>query len=373
MNNIDIKVTPDWPIRSIDIGYRGENSFRRVVIDATDWSAGYINCTYSILYKRPDGETYPVETTTDGTTITWLVSAADVAIDGRGAIEVMLLQDGVIGKTAILECIIRPGLVNGGPVPDVPVPDWITVVLTAVDTATQKAQEAAISAENALASEIAAAISADKAQVIVDMTVDATTGESGTQAEVIKTLVGKVLNLRFIIPKGDAGPQGIQGPIGPQGIQGEIGPQGIQGEAGKDGTSVTILDSYDDYETFIAAHPTGNPGDAYLVDGYLYVWDSTAAKWDNVGYIRGPQGPQGPQGIQGERGIQGEMGSQGIQGETGKQGIQGEKGDTGNVNYAILRIDPESGQLIMTTTDDYTGYTFVLDQSDGNLYARLEA
>ena len=36
-------------------------------------------------------------------------------------------------------------------------------------------------------------------------------------------------------PKGDPGPQGIQGLVGPQGIQGLIGPQGIQGLPGPQG------------------------------------------------------------------------------------------------------------------------------------------
>jgi hypothetical protein len=41
------------------------------------------------------------------------------------------------------------------------------------------------------------------------------------------------------------------------------------------------------------AHPTGNAGDGYLVDGDLYVWDAIGEEWDNVGNIQGPTGPQG--------------------------------------------------------------------------------
>ena len=113
-------------------------------------------------------------------------------------------------------------------------------------------------------------------------------------------------------PRGEIGPQGIQGETG---ATGETGPQGIQGETGATGE----------------IGPQGIPGE-------------TGATGET-----GPQGIQGetgatgatgPQGIQGEtgatgaigpQGIQGETGPQGIQGETGPQGIQGETGATGAI------------------------------------------
>jgi hypothetical protein len=69
---------------------------------------------------------------------------------------------------------------------------------------------------------------------------------------------------------------------------------GTYGERGQDGTSVTILGSYDTLAELQAAHPTGSLGDAYMVGGDLYVWNGSA--WENVGQIQGPQGPQGIQG-----------------------------------------------------------------------------
>lgn len=102
-------------------------------------------------------------------------------------------------------------------------------------------------------------------------------------------------------PKGAQGAQGVQGPsgAGTQGVQGTQGLQGLQGQAiqGATGTAVTILGSYNSYSELVAAHPTGNTGDGYLVNGDLYIWDGTS--WVNVGNISGPQGVQGVQGIQG--------------------------------------------------------------------------
>ena len=68
----------------------------------------------------------------------------------------------------------------------------------------------------------------------------------------------------------------------------------ITGTFGVDGTSVTILGSYDTLAELQTAHPTGQLGDAYMVAGDLYVWNGTA--WKNVGQIQGPKGDTGSQG-----------------------------------------------------------------------------
>jgi hypothetical protein len=72
------------------------------------------------------------------------------------------------------------------------------------------------------------------------------------------------------------------------------GPQGLQGLQGPVGTGVSILGSYDSEAALNAAHPSGKSGDAYLVNGNLYVWN--CSKWENVGNIQGPKGDPGPQG-----------------------------------------------------------------------------
>lgn len=140
--------------------------------------------------------------------------------------------------------------------------------------------------------------------------------------------------------KGDTGaqgPEGKQGPQGEQGIQGPEGKQGPKGDPGEDGKGVTILGSYDTEEELNQKQPTGEPGDAYMVNGDLYVWSETV--WKNVGRIQGPQGPQGEQGIQGLQGIQGPAGKDGAQGPAGVDG----KTPTMSINA--------SGELIATFAD----------------------
>lgn len=68
---------------------------------------------------------------------------------------------------------------------------------------------------------------------------------------------------------------------------------GLNGSNGQDGTSVTILGSYDTLAELQTAHPTGNAGDAYIIGGNLYVWAIDDAEWENVGNIQGPAGADG--------------------------------------------------------------------------------
>ncbi len=146
---------------------------------------------------------------------------------------------------------------------------------------------------------------------------------------------------RIMGPQGDVGPKGDIGPTGPQGPTGEkgdTGPMGPQGPQGEDGTSVTILGSFNSLEELKKAHPTGIPGQSYLVDANLYVWSEENKDWTNVGLIRGPKGEQGetgpkgdigPMGPRGIQGPQGEVGPIGPTGKTGEQGVPGPQGPQG--------------------------------------------
>lgn len=125
-------------------------------------------------------------------------------------------------------------------------------------------------------------------------------------------------------------------------LMGPQGPKGDAGADGKDGTGVTILGSYDDAGALQDAHPTGQPGDAYLVAGDLYVWDATGSQWKNVGTIQGPQGPKGDAGEQGPKGDTGETGAQGPAGPgvTVGSGAPSSPGQAGAVY-----IDADTGTL----------------------------
>lgn len=96
--------------------------------------------------------------------------------------------------------------------------------------------------------------------------------------------------------------------IGGVSFKGPQGEKGMDGAPGKDGTGVTILGSYESIEALKAEHATGNAGDAYLVNGHLYVWDTVGSDWKDVGTIQGPKGDKGEPGTDGTNGAPGKDG-----------------------------------------------------------------
>jgi hypothetical protein len=135
---------------------------------------------------------------------------------------------------------------------------------------------------------------------------------------------------------------------------------------GSDGTSVNILGSYNSLAELKAAHPTGNIGDAYLINGEMYVWNVEINDWDDVGNIQGPAGNDGQEGksayqiwldagntgteedyiasLKGEKGDTGEKGEQGIQGATGKDG-------TSYYFYVKYSINSNGNPMTVAPTD----------------------
>lgn len=126
---------------------------------------------------------------------------------------------------------------------------------------------------------------------------------------------------------------------------------------GSDGTSVNILGSYETLEALKAAHPTGNVGDAYLVQGAMYVWCIDDNDWQNVGNIQGPAGKDGEEGKsayqvwldQGNTGTEAEYLAS-LKGERGIQGIQGATGKDGTSYYFYVRYSSNATGSPMTIT-----------------------
>ena len=107
--------------------------------------------------------------------------------------------------------------------------------------------------------------------------------------------------------------------IGP--VKGDTGPKGDTGDIG---IGTVIKGHYDNYSEFIAVHPSGSLGDAYIVDGSYYYWNENG--WANAGSVKGDTGPQGDKGDKGDTGA---TGSKGDKGDTGPAGAKGDTGATG--------------------------------------------
>ncbi|MBR4057847.1 MAG: hypothetical protein IKK00_06900 [Oscillospiraceae bacterium] len=64
-----------------------------------------------------------------------------------------------------------------------------------------------------------------------------------------------------------------------------------------------VLDRFDTYDQLIAAHPTGEAGQAFAVgtadDNVVYIWGIDTLSWVNIGPVQGAQGPKGDKPIKG--------------------------------------------------------------------------
>lgn len=110
------------------------------------------------------------------------------------------------------------------------------------------------------------------------------------------------------------GATGPQGPQGSQGIAGNDGERGATGEQGEPGTSITVkgtvptegdlpVSGNNVNDLWVVTNPNG--------DGYVYVGGfppGDIQNWDNIGQIRGPEGPQGTTGPIGPDGATGPQG-----------------------------------------------------------------
>lgn len=203
------------------------------------------------------------------------------------------------------------------------------------------------------------------------------TGDVGTNVSVVNSGTANAAVLDFTIPRGDKGEKGDTGETGAQGIQGipgvaatinvgdvvtgapgtsanvenvgdttaaifkftiPRGDTGPQGPKGDKGDGLNLKGSVDDEGSLPS---TGKDGEAYIVNGYFYVWDSAQGKFINTG-----NAAQGPKGDKGEQGEQGERGPQGIPGAaatiavgevtTGEPNSQASVVNSGNSTNAVF-------------------------------------
>lgn len=208
------------PIGYVEIGRMGENLYRELNINVSAWLSELPGASVSVVFRRPDGQVYPVIVNSSEQVITWLPNSSDLAVPGTGMLEVRLYLDDVICKSAIINTATSRAL--GAPVapPPAPAPDW---VITAGNDA-KRAEAAADRAESAAVHQ--PMISAAQTWLTWDP-------DKGLYIDT------GVLAAGVPGPTGPTGPSGgPTGPTGPTGPKGEPGENGAAGEIGPDRKSV---------------------------------------------------------------------------------------------------------------------------------------
>ena len=120
----------------LELGYPGENEARGFEFDVSEWMGVFTEGgSLALLAKRPwEPDYYPCVLEVDGTTATWVVGLADVAIPGNNGKVVLQYKIGdTVVRSRVFPTVICEGI--GGDQGEVPEPQepWVQQVLDAAD------------------------------------------------------------------------------------------------------------------------------------------------------------------------------------------------------------------------------------------------
>lgn len=119
---------------TVQIGRRGEHHFRQHKFDVSGLLGDeYPGAALNAIYKRPDGEAYPVVTHYADGALTWSPNATDTAVVGVGRLEIRVTYGDVVGKSVRVLTIVEEALADGiVEPPEPPAQEWLNQVLSAL-------------------------------------------------------------------------------------------------------------------------------------------------------------------------------------------------------------------------------------------------
>lgn len=123
------------------IGKTGENQFRTITFDVTPWVTVYPGGEILGVYRRPDGQAYPVPIRRTGNTASWTVTETDLVIAGQGEIELRIVCGAIVGKSSRFICLVTEAI-EPGENPPAPGMDWIAETIKNTAEAAQAAKDA---------------------------------------------------------------------------------------------------------------------------------------------------------------------------------------------------------------------------------------
>ena len=133
---------------TVEIGVQGEVEAREIILDVSEWLELWPDAVFLITHRRPTEyaayNAAQVELR-DGGQLCWTIGAEDVAIAGRGEIQVRAYEQDTLVKSISGRTVIRPG-VGAGEAPEA-AEDWLEKVSKAGAEATRGAEDARMIAE----------------------------------------------------------------------------------------------------------------------------------------------------------------------------------------------------------------------------------
>lgn len=191
----DIKNT-----KVIYLGRQGENLARTIEIDVSSMLMKWPDATISLLVQRNQEDTfYLAPVAIENGILKWTITNADTEIAGIGKIEVRAIQDDAIMKSATMKICVENSL--GGTETDIPDP-----AQTWADTIVAASEQAKQSAEDALASELAAAEVETSVEGMVN-----TIAKEPTAQEILAVMQQELALLKRMVDEGISGGGDLNG------------------------------------------------------------------------------------------------------------------------------------------------------------------
>ena len=152
--------------KEIDLGKRGEHLARCIVFDISNWQKTYGEGSVHLLHQR-NGDTapYPCVVEVNDIYVHWLLSETDVAVAGRGRVELQYFVDEARVKSETWNTRTHRSLNNEGPIPEEPAENWLNAML---QLGTETQENAEIAEQHAEIAEQSAAEAKTSAQNAID-------------------------------------------------------------------------------------------------------------------------------------------------------------------------------------------------------------
>ena len=174
----------------VTLGRVGENRVAQLLIDTSDWAREFPGGRLALFIERPDGRKYIAAVENSGGSWAYTLTSADLAMAGRGRMQLQWMVDEQIARSKILDTVTMPSIMASEGPPGYPEQGYLE-------------QMAAIGAQ--------AALDANRAEAAADglsgMGARAVTLEAGSQAtvEVVTEGPDGGKTLVFGVPRGEAG------------------------------------------------------------------------------------------------------------------------------------------------------------------------
>lgn len=174
----------------VTLGRVGENRVAQLLIDTSDWAREFPGGRLALFIERPDGRKYIAAVENSGGSWAYTLTSADLAMAGRGRMQLQWMVDEQIARSKILDTVTMPSIMASEGPPGYPEQGYLE-------------QMAAIGAQ--------AALDADRAEAAADglsgmgaraVTLDA--GSDATVEVVTEGAEGRRI-LVFGIPRGEGG------------------------------------------------------------------------------------------------------------------------------------------------------------------------